>query len=114
MQSYSLYLNILADYFTKNISKDWEVLRNLCRQIMHQEESLKEIMEIVGIEGLQEQDRLVMTVAEKIRSSFLAQNAYTADAFCDPQKTVDLIRTITDQFLKGQVLTTGKTGNETF
>ena len=114
MQSYSLYLNILADYFTKNISKDWEVLRNLCRQIMHQEESLKEIMEIVGIEGLQEQDRLVMTVAEKIRSSFLAQNAYTADAFCDPQKTLDLIRTITDQFLKGQVLTTGKTGNETF
>jgi V/A-type H+-transporting ATPase subunit A len=113
MQSYSLYQNILSDYFKNNISGDWEVLRNLCRQIMHKEEALKEIMEIVGIEGLQEQDRLVMTVAEKIRSSFLAQNAYTADAFCNPEKTLDIIRTITDQFLKGQGPATGKNGNET-
>ena len=59
-------------------------------------------MEIVGIEGLQEQDRLVMTVAEKIRFEFLAQNAYTADAFCDPEKTMEIIRSITDQFLRGQ------------
>ena len=102
MQSYSLYQNTLADYFEKNVSKDWEVLRILCREIMHKEEALKEIMEIVGIEGLQEEDRLVMTVAEKIRSDFLAQNAYTADAFCAPQKTMDIIRSFTDQFLKGQ------------
>lgn len=113
MQSYSLYQNILADYFKNNVSNDWEVLRNLCREIMHKEESLKEIMEIVGIEGLQEQDRLVMTVAEKIRSDFLAQNAYTADAFCEPQKTMDMIRSITDQFLRGQNHTAGKSENET-
>ena len=71
------------------------------------------ISEIVGIEGLQEQDRLVMTVAEKIRSDFLAQNAYTADAFCEPQKTMDMIRSITDQFLRGQNHTAGKSENET-
>jgi len=112
MQSYSLYLDILADYFKQNISKDWEVLRSLCRQIMHKEESLKEIMEIVGIEGLQEQDRLAMTVAEEIRSSFLSQNAYTADAFCDPQKTLDIIRSITDKFLQGQDITNGKNEHE--
>jgi V/A-type H+-transporting ATPase subunit A len=112
-QSYSLYQNILADYFKKNLSNDWEVLRSLCREIMHKEDSLKEIMEIVGIEGLQEQDRLVMTVAEKIRSDFLAQNAYTADAFCEPQKTMDIIRSITDQFLKGQPHRAGKNENET-
>ena len=113
MQSYSLYQNTLADYFKKNISNDWEVLRKLCREIMHKEESLKEIMEIVGIEGLQEQDRLVMTVAEKIRFDFLAQNAYTADAFCEPQKTMDIIRNITDQYLRGQDYTAGKSENET-
>jgi len=113
MQSYSLYQNILADYFKKNISNDWDVLLSLCREIMHKEESLKEIMEIVGIEGLQEQDRLLMTVAEKIRSDFLAQNAYTADAYCDPQKTMNSIRSITDQFLKGQDHRAGKSENET-
>jgi len=113
MQSYSLYQNILADYFKKNMSHDWEVLHRLCREIMHKEETLKEIMEIVGIEGLQEQDRLVMTVAEKIRSDFLAQNAYTEDAFCDPRKTMDIIRTITDQFLKGREQGAEKSEDET-
>ena len=113
MQSYSLYQKILAEHFKKNISNDWEVLRSLCREIMHKEESLKEIMEIVGIEGLQEQDRLIMTVGEKIRSGFLAQNAYSADAYCDPVKTMNIIRSITDQFLKGRDINIAKNGNET-
>ena len=110
MQSYSLYQNILDDYFKKNFSEEWQIMRDLCREILHKEESLKEIMEIVGIDGLQEQDRLVMTVAEEIRSSFLAQNAYTDDAFCDPQKTLGIIRGITESYIKGQ---TGKIKKQT-
>ena len=102
MQSYSLYQKILDDYFRENFSKDWQSLRNRCQEILHKEESLKEIMEIVGIEGLQEQDRLVMTVAENIRNSFLAQNAYTEDAFSDPGKTLDIIRSITDLYRKNK------------
>ena len=98
MQSYSLYQNMLEPYFKKNVAEDWESLRNRCREIMHKEEALKEIMEIVGIEGLQEQDRLVMAVAEKIRSNFLAQSAYTDDAFCAPGKTLDIIRSITREY----------------
>jgi V/A-type H+-transporting ATPase subunit A len=94
-------------------SRHFPAINSLCREIMHKEESLKEIMEIVGIEGLQERDRLVMTVAEKIRSDFLAQSAYTADAYCDPTKTMNIIRSITDQFLKGQDHRTGKSSNET-
>jgi V/A-type H+-transporting ATPase subunit A len=103
MQSYSLYQNILEDYFKENFSGEWQTLRNRCREILHKEESLKEIMEIVGIEGLQEQDRLVMAVAENIRSSFLAQNAYTDDAFCEPQKTLDIIRSVTEIYQKGKI-----------
>jgi V/A-type H+-transporting ATPase subunit A len=108
MQSYSLYQSILAPYFRTNISADWEILRSRCREIMHKEETLKEIMEIVGIEGLQEQDRLVMQVAEKIRSSFLAQNAYTEDAFCGPQKTLDIIRSLTQEYTQEQEKRTGR------
>jgi V/A-type H+-transporting ATPase subunit A len=102
MQSYSLYQNILEPYFLKNVSEDWENLRTRCREILHKEESLKEIMEIVGIEGLQEQDRLVMRVAEGIRNNFLGQNAYTADAFCEPNKALDILRTITAEYTSDQ------------
>lgn len=102
MQSYSLYQNVLEQYFRDNFNDEWQSLRIRCREVLHKEEALKEIMEIVGIEGLQEQDRLVMTVAEEIRNSFLTQNAYTDDAFCSPEKTLDIIRSVTEQYLKEQ------------
>ena len=100
MQSYSLYEKTLVEHFTKNVDKNWAAMRNTCREILRQEESLKEIMEIVGIDGLQEQDKLIMTVAENIRTGFLAQNAYSEDAFCLPEKTLEMISRFTDQYLK--------------
>jgi len=102
MQSYSLYQDTLTPFFRDNVAEDWEILRNRCGEIMHKEESLKEIMEIVGIEGLQEQDRLVMVVAEKIRINFLAQNIYTDDAFCDPDRALAIIRTLIDEYVENQ------------
>jgi V/A-type H+-transporting ATPase subunit A len=78
---------------------------------MHQEESLKEIMEIVGIEGLQEQDRLIMQIASRIRTEFLAQNAYTEDAFSDPASTMAIIHSIAEQY--DQTMTAGKGEAET-
>ncbi len=98
LQSYSLYQDILDSYFRNKIDDEWEIQRTHCREILHKEESLQAILEIVGMEGLQEQDRLVMQVAEKIRSQFLAQNAYTEDAFSDPHKTIASIRTILQEY----------------
>jgi V/A-type H+-transporting ATPase subunit A len=112
-QSYSLYQNILEPYFRNKVSKDWTILRSQCREIMHKEESLKEIMEIVGIEGLQEKDRLVMRVAEKIRGSFLAQNAYSDDAFSDSRQTLAIIQSLTKEYTDNQEKETGKPENET-
>ena len=51
--------------------------------------------EIVGAEGLQDADRLVMRTAELIRTKFLAQNAYSEDdAFSPPEKTLASIKEI--------------------
>ena len=50
--------------------------------------------EIVGIEGLQDADRLLMKTAERIRNEFLCQNAYSDDAFSPPEKTLALIKAI--------------------
>jgi len=114
MLSYSLYQKMLVDYFKEHISPDWENRRRVCLDIMHKEESLKEIMEIVGMEGLQEHDRLIMRTAAKIRDDFLAQNAYTEDAFSPPAKTLETISSITDQYIKGLDQTNPKSKNETF
>ena len=48
--------------------------------------------EIVGAEGLQDADRLLMRTAERIRTEFLQQNAYSEDAFSPPEKTLAIMK----------------------
>jgi len=93
-QSYSLYTRDLIEHYTKNVTGDWDGLRNGCNEILHREESIREVAEIVGSEGLQDSDRLIMIVAERIRSEFLSQNAFSEDAFCPLDRTVEIIREI--------------------
>ena len=87
-QSYSLYEKAISRHFTAHISKKWDELSQRCKEILQRESALKEVAEIVGMEGLQDNDRLLMHVAERVRMEFLCQNAYTEDAFSPPEKTV--------------------------
>jgi V/A-type H+-transporting ATPase subunit A len=59
---------------------------------------LREVVEIVGIEGLQDSDRLLMNVAERIRTEFLCQNAYSEDAFSAPESTQSKIKDILNYY----------------
>lgn len=97
-QSYSLYGKDLRRYFNEKVSPEWMEIQMKCREILQKEESLREVAEIVGVEGLQDMDRLVMYVAENICSQFLCQNAYTADAFSAPQDTMSKIRGLIDLY----------------
>lgn len=87
-QSYSLYEKEISRHFIEHVSPQWETLKERCREILKREESLREVAEIVGSEGLQDADRLLMKVAEMMRMDFLCQNAYTEDAFSPPEKTI--------------------------
>jgi V/A-type H+-transporting ATPase subunit A len=69
-----------------------------CRQILQQEESLREVAEIVGAEGLQDVDRLLMRTAELVRTEFLQQNAYSDDAFSPPERTLAIIKGILEAY----------------
>ena len=66
-------------------------MKKRCQGLLKQEEQLREVAEIVGAEGLQDSDRLLMYVAEQIRSRFLCQNSFTDDAFSAPSSTFELI-----------------------
>jgi V/A-type H+-transporting ATPase subunit A len=95
-QSYSLYDTEALAHYRERVSPEWEAARLMCKEILRKEESLREVSEIVGEEGLQDADRLTMHVAELIRSRFLCQNAYTDDAFSTPEKTLSIITEILD------------------
>ncbi|HSQ78747.1 MAG TPA: V-type ATP synthase subunit A [Nitrospirota bacterium] len=95
-QSYSLYAKEVSGHYREKVSAEWEGMLARCRQILQQEESLREVAEIVGAEGLQDVDRLLMRTAELVRTEFLQQNAYSDDAFSPPEKTLAIIKGILD------------------
>ena len=89
-QSYSLYSDTALAHFTEQ-HPDWARLQGRCRDILQREEALREVAEVIGMEGLQDADRLLMRTAEQIRLEFLCQNSFTDDAYATPQRTLEQI-----------------------
>ena len=96
-RSFSLYDAGVSAHFDRAVAADWSARRQQVRTLLQQEARLREVAEIVGTEGLQAADRRVMEIAEQIRRSFLAQNAFTEDAFSTPHDTYRRITGILDQ-----------------
>ncbi|HSH14097.1 MAG TPA: V-type ATP synthase subunit A, partial [Desulfurivibrionaceae bacterium] len=89
--SFSLYDADLSRWFEKEVRPDWGQLRRDCQGLLQREEKLREVAAIVGAEGLQDSDHLLLEAAERIRRNFLAQNSYSADAFSTPELTGERI-----------------------
>jgi V/A-type H+-transporting ATPase subunit A len=89
-QSYSLYSDTAMAHFTEKHS-EWAALQARCRDILQREDALREVAEVVGMEGLQDVDRLLMRTAEKVRLDFLCQNSFTDDAYTAPHSTIGQI-----------------------
>jgi V/A-type H+-transporting ATPase subunit A len=77
-------------HFTEQHS-EWAALQARCRDILQREDALREVAEVVGMEGLQDVDRLLMRTAEKVRLDFLCQNSFTDDAYTAPHSTIGQI-----------------------
>ena len=100
VQSYSLAGPKAADFFKEQVDERWPELQRRCRDILQQEEALREVAEVVGMEGLQDRDRLLMKATERIRRDFLRQNSFTEDAFSSPEQTFGTIDAIVADYQK--------------
>ncbi len=93
--SYSFYHDNLKDYYLENVSEEWVELKNFFVEILQKENELQEIVQLVGLEELSAENRLIMETAKSIREDFLHQNAFhDIDAFSSFQKDVYLLRLI--------------------
>lgn len=92
--SYTKYMRVLEPYFN-GIEQEYGMLRNTAREILQLEDSLSEIVQLVGKESLSEDQKVVMEVAKIIREDFLQQNAFTDyDFTCPLTKSIGMLRTI--------------------
>jgi V/A-type H+-transporting ATPase subunit A len=95
LNSYSLYLDSLHDWYDKEVSPEWNVLRSWAMEILQKEAELQEIVQLVGSDALPEAEQLTIEIARMIREIFLQQNAYDAvDTFCDMTKQYDMMKAI--------------------
>jgi V/A-type H+-transporting ATPase subunit A len=86
-QSFSLYTTPLDPWFRKQVAADWPECRAELAALLQKEEELQEIVQLVGIDALQDQERIVIEASRLIREEYLRQNAFSeTDAACPLEK----------------------------
>jgi len=74
--SYSLYLDNLKDFYSREVAADFLPNRAKALKLLAQEAELEEIVRLVGLESLSAQDQLTLFISKLIREDFLYQAAF--------------------------------------
>ena len=95
MNSYSEYFNDLDPWFRGNLGDDFVEYRNRISALLQEENSLMEIVKLIGSDVLPDDQKLVIETARVIRVGFLQQNAFHPDdTFVPPEKQKLMMKTI--------------------
>ena len=111
--SYSKYDKALQQFYD-NYDPDFVELRREARAILQKEDSLNEIVQLVGKDSLAEADKIILETARLIKDDFLAQNAFTPyDKTCPLYKSAGMLRNIVAFYtLATAAVEGGKKGKE--
>ncbi len=95
LQSYSLYVDSVEDWWNSNTGADWRATRDTAMALLQKESELQEIVQLVGPDALPDRERITLETTRMIREDFLQQNAYhEVDTYCPPQKQYQMLKTI--------------------
>lgn len=103
MQSYSGYLDDVSKWWKQNVSEEWYNLRAESYNILQREDTLKEIVRLLGPEALPDEEKLVLEVARMIKIGILQQNSFDkVDTYCGPEKQLKLVKLMVNFFKEAQ------------
>ena len=95
LQSYSLYIDSVQDWWASNVDPEWRKFRDEAMALLQKEAELQEIVQLVGPDALPDRERITLETTRMIREDFLQQNAYhEVDTYCSPSKQFEMLRTI--------------------
>ena len=95
IKSYSLYLDSIGEWYTKNVAPDWREMREKAIYLLQKEVELQEIVQLVGPDALPESEKVILDVTRMIREDFLQQSAYSdTDSFCPIEKQYLMLKVI--------------------
>ncbi|MCQ4022635.1 MULTISPECIES: V-type ATP synthase subunit A [unclassified Ruminococcus] len=76
LNSYSLYIDTMSDWYNETVAQDWMECRHKLMAILQEEAELDEIVKLVGMDALSAPDRIKLEAARSIREDFLHQDAF--------------------------------------
>jgi V/A-type H+-transporting ATPase subunit A len=95
LNSYSLYTDTLGEYWDDRYDGEWNDMRIQAMSILEEEDQLKEIVRLVGIDALSREERMTMETAKSLREDFLHQNSFhEVDTYASMDKQVKMLRNI--------------------
>lgn len=95
LNSYSLYVENVKEYWKEEVAEDFFALRQEAMRLLEEEAELQEIARLVGVESLSLRDRLLLESSRSIREDFLHQNAFhPQDTYTSLRKQYLMIRAI--------------------
>ena len=92
-RSYSLFTPILEDWYRENVAEDFPALRDRAVNLLQRESELQEVVQLVGPDALQDQERLIIETGRILRQDFLQQNGFDpVDASCSMTKAYGMLQ----------------------
>ena len=87
LTSYSLYQDKMDKYIDDNVNEDFSTMRKRAMSLLAQEQSLQEVVRLVGRDALSDDDKLKLDVTKSLREDYLQQNAFhDVDTYCSLNK----------------------------
>ncbi|WP_291428976.1 V-type ATP synthase subunit A [Deinococcus sp.] len=91
--SYSLFTPILDSWYRANVGEDFPELRQRIGNLLQQEAALQEVVQLVGPDALQDNERLIIEAGRMLRQDFLQQNGFDpVDASASMPKNYGLMK----------------------
>jgi V/A-type H+-transporting ATPase subunit A len=95
LDSYSEYLEDVADWWREKTGKDWLGMRNRAMELLSEESRLSQIVKLVGPDALPYAQRMVLETTRLIREGILQQNATdNVDAYSSIEKQIRLLELV--------------------
>ena len=107
-RSYSLFTGILEDWYRDNVAEDYTQLRDEAVTLLQRESELQEVVQLVGPDALQDQERLIIEIGRILRQDFLQQNGFDpVDASCSMSKAYGMLQMMLKWYEKARAAVSG-------
>lgn len=95
LDSYSEYVEDVADWWREQVGKDWLAMRNRAMELLSEESRLSQIVKLVGPDALPYAERMILETSRLLREGILQQNATDpVDAYSPIEKQIRMLELV--------------------